>query len=699
MTTVQDSQVGLSGVGVLVAPTPTLPDGRGPAGNIIPVAAIPPGRDLVLRIATNTWTPPHELDTYLVQVTRTQPPANPTNPDFESIMPRNPFGPVASRPAEIDVIVPARLLGEDATPATPTPIWVRIALYQRNFNQLSSPVIQLFIDRTAPYQAKPLRTGPIPGTQPGVKGTPLVSFPNAPAGTRLDDAWALIPGNTPGLKVVPGAAYDNPRPDDRLTLYADGTRTDPPAVPPIFDDAMPVSGEVVIPMDIIRGVTTGRLQVWFRITDVAGNFSNYSVSYRDVLFLPQPVLAPPIVLLASTPADNLIDLVDVRSPQGIQVRVNRPTNTLNTDSISLAWGDEAPEDLPFGTANSLTFTVPWSKLSSEYLDKQSGTVWVVPVTVTADLMRGGSSISNSDITVNTDYSVPGNPYPIDPVNPPPEVNPELKALIVRGQAPVTDNVLGPQDANQTATAFIDLTPVTPGTWPDPEPEDQVTVHYFGDGGDVIVGSAPLSVGNVNTTIQVPLPWSIVEGGGQGLKQIWWVVENPNRTNIQKAAETTITVNTVSLDLPAPELVRDPGDVGTPDEYIICNTLIAPNRPARFRIPPSVDIPANTEVTFTWRGWRDAPKTIPAPANTEFTSTRRISGPETVAGMLFDVPYNPNVRDVPLPPPAAPDPAVDYFGYVEVRYTIPQGGSLPVDFIVYLLNADYLYCESEPGWLP
>lgn len=277
---------------------------------------------------------------------------------------------------------------------------------------------------------------------------------------------------------------------------------------------MPVGGEVVIPMSTIRSVTTGRLQVWFRITDVAGNFSNYSVNFRDVLFLPLPILAPPIVLLASTPADNVIDLDDVRSPQGIQVRVNRPTNSLNTDGISLAWGDEAAEDLLFGTANFLLFTIPWSKLSSEYLDKQSGTNWVVPVTVTADLMRGGSSISTSDVTVDTDYSVPGNPYPIDPVNPPPDVNPELKPLIVRGQAPVIDNQLGPQDINQTARVVIDLTPVTPGTWPDPEPGDQVTVHYFGDGGDVVVGSAALTVGNINTTIEILLSWNIVDAGGR-----------------------------------------------------------------------------------------------------------------------------------------------------------------------------------------
>lgn len=180
--------------------------------------------------------------------------------------------------------------------------------------------------------------------------------------------------------------------------------------------------------------------------------------------------------------------------------------------------------------------------------------------------------------------------------------------------------------------------------------------------------------------------------------MWWVVENPNRTNSQKAAETTVTVNTVALDLPVPELVRDPLDVGTPDGFIICNTLIAPNRVARFRIPPSVDLPTDTEVTFTWRGWRDAAKTIPAPANTEFTATRRITAAETVSGMLFDVgPYDPVIRNVPLPPPATPDPAVDYFGYVEVQYTIPLGGhcrrTLP---FIYLMLTSCIANQNLDG---
>lgn len=691
-----DAVVSELGNGTLVAPVPRLPDGRGPDADIIPVAAIPVGRDLTLEISTTTWDSPHNNDTVALQVTRTQPPASPTDADFETLV-RVRLGALVDRPSVFQVTLPARFLGENATPATATPIWVRCKIYQRDLNPLTSTVARFFIDRTAPWQAKPLQTGPNPGATPGAKSTPQVTFPNAPTvGTTIDDTWAAIPGNETGLKVLVDRTYANPQPNDRLTLYAAGTRTDPPTVPPIFDADIPASGEVVIPMATLRQVTTGRVQIWFRLTDVAGNLSNWSANYRNVLFLPLPVLTPPTVPLAET--DNLIDLPDVR--KGVMAKIRRPTNTLNTDSVSLAWGDEAPEDIPFGALTDLTFTIPWSKLQNEYFSKQNGTDYVLPVEVKADLMRGGVSISTSKTEVGTDYSVVGAPYPEDTTNPPGEVNSELRPLIVRGQPPVVDNTLGPQDVNQTAKIFIDLTPLSGDTWPDPEDDDQVTVYYRG-AKEVVVISELLTTSNVNTTIELPLPYSIVEPGGLGTKQIWWILENPNRTNIQKAAETQLTVNTVVIDLDAPEIVRPPEDAGTPDGFIICSSLTGASHVARFRIPPNDHFVRDMEITFNWRGWRTDDYTTPAPDETEFTSTRRITDSELINGMIFDVgPYDPKVRDVPVPPPSTPDENEFYAGYVKVWYSTPTVPTSAVtEMTIYLLNADFLYCESEPGWDP
>ncbi|WP_025109931.1 hypothetical protein [Pseudomonas sp. H1h] len=697
MTIYQDKETGVSGssVGVLLAPLPVLPDGRGPAGNLIPIDAIPVGRNLLLEISTTTWTTPHDADSVSVQVTRTAPPPNPANSDFTTV-PRVSLGPVAGRPATFIVEVPASFLGEDATPAGPTPIWVRIALYQRNLNQLSSDVVQFFIDRTAPWQAKPTQTGPNPGATPGAKSVPLVTFPNAPGvGTTIDDEFAA--NNPNGLKVAIDTTYSNFQTTDRLTLYAAGTRTDPPAVAPIWDAPIPVSGEVEVPLHVLRAVITGRVQIWFRLTDVSGNFSSWSVNYRNVLFLPLPILASPIIPLAER--DNLIDLPDVRL--GVTVMVLRPTNTLNTDIVSLQWGSQTAQDRSFGSDSSVTFVISWATLSAEYFLNQTGTNFEVPVIVTADLLRGGISISTSSKLINTDYSVVGNPYPIDPVNPPDEVNPELKPLIVRGQPPVVDNLLGPQDVNQTATIYIDLSPVSGGVWPDPLPGDLVTVRFKGDAGEVVVVSEPLTTANVNTIIQLGLPYAILGPGGLGEKDVSWELENPNRNNLQEAAKTKLTVDTVVIILDAPEFVRPAEDTGTPDEFIICNSLTAPTRFARFRIPPNDHFVQDMEITFNWRGFRTDDYLTPAPADTEFTSTRRISAAELINGMIFDVgPYDPVIRNVPAPPPATPDDSEFYAGYVKVWYSTPiVSSSVVKQMTIYLLNADFKYCESEPGWLP
>ncbi|PTT02040.1 hypothetical protein [Pseudomonas sp. HMWF006] len=685
-------------VGILAAPTPELPDGRDTGKNLIPFGAIPAGRDLGLIIATNTWDVGHDRDTVAVQVTRTQPPPIPSDSDFDTL-PRVPLGPAANRPIIFPVSVPARYLGEDATSAGPTPIWVRIALYQGNLNQLSSTVMQFFIDRTAPWQAKPSQTGAIPGTTPGTKGIPLVTFPNAanPALT-IDDAWAAA--NPNGLKVAINTTYPNHLATDRLTLYAAETRTEPPSVNPVHDAAIPLSGEVEIPLATLRAVTTGRVQIWFKLTDLADNVSAWSASFRNVQFLPLPVLAPPIVPFAVD--DNLIDLDDVRSANGVTVVVNRPLNTLPTDQLSLTWGGQAAQDLTFGTNTSLTFTIPWSKLGDEYFTNQSGTNYVVPVTVRADLMRGGRSISNASISVDTDYSVVGNPYPIDPTNPPDEDNPLLKPLVVRGQPPAEDNKLGPQDANETATIFIDLSPTDGGTWPDPEPGDLVTVRYLGDAGEVVVTSESLTIANVNTIIELDLPYSIVGPGGLGTKQIWWELENPNRNNLQKAVKTTLEVNTVVIVLDAPEFVRPLEDAGTDEDYIICKSLTktAANRLARFYIPKNDHLVDGVDVTFNWRGFRKSDYTVPAPAETEFTSTRTVTPQEETGGMYFDVgPYDPVVRSLPLPP-SPPHDQDEYKAYVKVWYStsvVPT--SVVTEMTVYLYNGDYLYCESEAGWFP
>lgn len=692
MTSFQTGTAGQGG-GILAAPKPELPDGRGPNSDIVPVSAIPVGGPLQLLLDTTVPVNRQNGDQVAIDITRAQPPGVPTPADYTRL-PRLTLPNMGQRPVKFPFPVPTEHLGEDAAPDGPTTIWVRGVYFERGFNSLTSDFVAYRIDRTAPWQAKPIQTAPNPGQRPGKKDIPKVSFANA--APVLDDNWANAPGNSTGLRVLIDTIYPNAQPDDRLRLYQAGQRTNPPQVPPFFDGPMPANGEVIIPLVELRKITTGRLFVWFMIIDAAGNESAWGVIFNDTRFLPLPALGP---LRVPANDDGLIELNDARAT--VTAEIDRPVNALNDDEVSVAWGSQPAQDLPFGALNKLVFNIPWLDLITEYSDNQSGDVYEVPVLVRADLMRANVSVSNVDTTVNTDFST-HPPYIPDPLDPPPAVNPEFKPAIVRGQAPVTDNVLGPHDANQTATLYVDVSPVTAGTtFPDPEAGDLVTAKYRGDAGEVVVGSVPMDDQNINTIIDMPLPYSIVGPGGLGTKQVWWEYENPNRNNTQLSIETDVTVNTVVINLDKPEFVRPPTD-GTSDPNAICDShfLVGTERVLRFLVPPNAHYALDMDITFNLRGWHDAAYTIPSPGTSDFTETRKITAPELIAGMIFEVPYQPNIRDLPRPPAATPDPAEFYAGYMKIWNSTPTvPTSAVLEMVLYLLNGDFKYCDTEPGWIP
>jgi hypothetical protein len=690
MTSIQTAASGTL-LSVLTAPTPEIPDGRGTGKDIIPIAAIPVGTALTLMVKTNVWANPNNRDQIALDVTRTAPPANPLPTDFTRL-PRVSLGDLATRPEDFPIRVPTEFLGENATPDGPTPIWVRSVLYERGLNPLTGVVMQFFIDRTGAWQAKPAQTGTNPGQIPGVRTIPPATFPNAPG--DLDDTWASQPGNAAGLQVKVDTSFSNAVAPHTLRLYVAGQRTNPPQVPAFYDGPMPAGGDVVIPVTELRKVTTGRVFIWFIISDEAGNESAWGVFFRNVRFLPLPKLG---VITVPVNEDGLIDLKDARA--GVKVKVSRLPNTIGTDAVSLTYGTQPAQDLPFNGLSELEFTIPWSSLSKEYFDNQTGTNFELEVVVKADLMRGGLSIDTGAITVKTDFST-HPPYIVDPLIPPPEVNPEFRKAIVRGQAPVTDNLLGPHDVDQEATAFIDVSPVTTGTtFPDPEVGDLVTLKYLGNQGEIIVNSMPMDATNINTVIEIPLPYSVVGPGGIGAKEVWWTYENPARNNTQDAAKETVTVNTVVIVLDKPEFQRPPTD-GTEYPNIICESLTGADHVATFRIKPNTHFTAGMDITFNWKGWHDDAYTIDAPADTVVSETRAITAAELTAGMIWEVPYKPSIRNLPRPPAATPDPSEFYAGYVKIWYSTPTVPTSEVEeMVVYLLNGDFKYCESEPGWDP
>lgn len=191
MTSIQTTASG-SPMGILAAPTPELPDGRGPTGNIIPIAAIPVGGPLTLMVKTNVWLNPNNRDQIALDVTRTQPPANPLPSDFTRL-PRVNLGDLATRPVDFPITVPTEYLGENATPVGPTPIWVRCVLYERGLNPLTGDVMQFLSTVPVPGRRNLHKQVQIPG-RPWRQNSSASHVSKCPG--DLDDAWANLPGNS-----------------------------------------------------------------------------------------------------------------------------------------------------------------------------------------------------------------------------------------------------------------------------------------------------------------------------------------------------------------------------------------------------------------------------------------------------------------------------------------------------------------------
>lgn len=685
--------------GVLVAPQPYFPEGVGPGKDIVPFSLIPPGADLTFKVST-AWGNAVDGDKVVFQFTRTDPGPVPGG-SWTTVGAQIEMGPVTGRPTTLDLVLPAAHLGEDPLPITPTPVWIRIVVRVGGTNADPGEPFRFYIDRKAPYQDKPDQLGPVPGVNPGFKNRPTaLTYTNLPVGTTVDETWATA--NSGGL-VFDIADFADSRGDDIISIYMAPTITNPPVTEALyFEGAVPTNRQGIIPVEDLRNYIGSRFTVWYKLTDIAGNVSNYSPGIsRNIVFAPLPKLGPISVPLADDPvSDRLITLADART--GVTAVIARPANTLATDTLSFKWGGQAPIDTDFLTHTSLTIPVPYLVMSDEYFSTLIEPTWENPVKLTAVLIRNAVQIDTVTLDIFADFSVIGAPGIGDP---PPLINPILKKLIVRGQAPITDNTLGQQDVEQTAKMHLTLWSALEGPAPSTDGEDVAVLYYDGEE----VTTVALLPGDHGQTKEIDLPWDIVGPAGPGNKLTYWELKNPNRNNPQESPRETVISNTLVVTLNPPTIVRDPDDFEDSDYLIICDTLIKDSqRIARFKIEGHDRFAPGMVVTYHARGFYDAAKLIPSPTNTEFTGSYTIKDlNEATNGFTVDVgPYDPFIRN--LVPPVEEDgggqpiPGL-YPAYYEVWYTIPLFGndvpSAKGDFEVVLINSDFKYCEDYAGWMP
>lgn len=650
--------------GPLAGPPPEFPDTISDTDNRVYVDKLLPGTKL--KAMLRRWPNEHEDDVVTVRIA--QQAATPV----WKIVDTFPAGPIADRPPEFEAGIPTEEL-TDYNPAGTPSVWlVHYRAAPPLGNQWTSDNKELEIDRRAHYQ-------PTPG---GTKNRPPlpVANPAIPATDIIDDAYV---NNLPGGLMEVTVGVDHWAVGDKCYLYLSKSyqevNPDEPLNPPPC--ALPQSSIINVSGTILRSLPPGTAYFFYQHVDAVGNKSALSVAQGvRIAFAPAPVLEDPIVPLASSQTDRLIDLKDCAEVGGVTVEVERVDHVEDTDEIKLEWNGALVDTLEFGTATKLVFPVPFDTIFDDYYTGGPTTEGEVPVNVKATLLRGPDEVDDSSVDIFSNLYAPGPTDPTDPGLP----NDQLTAPNVTSTT--VPNIIEIEDHNVEQTITINL-------WTDVDKPvkqgQQIAAEYAG------VRLSDLAFLRDNQTVAtIPLPWNVIETAGLGDKPLQYFVSDIGGVNENPSLIQTVTNNALVVDMKAPSITTDnPG-------LLLCDDLEKPTWRAVVNIEGDpVHLQLGREVTLHAQGYRDAAYTQLAPG-TDFTSTtpHTIIGTEPADGFTMNIePYDPFIRNVPEPPPT-PIGAGPYIGYWKIWYTVEIGGTdYPSDefeIVVNLINAGAEYCEQQ-----
>ncbi|NUT86371.1 hypothetical protein HNO91_08060 [Pseudomonas corrugata] len=623
---------------------------------------LPGGR---LPVTLDRW--PNEDDTDKATVSIAKEESSPVWEEVDSFTP----GDVVDRPSEYVAYIPADKLTDYNPAGTPSNWLVKYEAGPPLGNPWESTYTRIEIDRRAHYQANP----------GGAKARPPVPVvnPAIPPNNTIDDTYVnSLPNGI--MEITVGT--DNWAAGDQCYLYISNDYSmgtpDAPINPSPY--ALPQDGVFNITGTILRTLTSQTSYLFYRHVDAVGNESNLSTAKGvKVEFAPPPVLEDPIVPLASSQTDRLIDLKDCAEPGGVTVEVDRVDNVEVTDDIKLEWNTTTVDTKPFGAATKLVFSVPFSVIHDDYYAGGPATEGDIPVNVKATLLRGPSAVSVSSVDIFSNLYVAGPTDPTDPGQPNDQLNaPDITSTTV-------PNIIEMSDYGDDQTITINL-------WNDPDKPvkdgQQIKAEYAGVR---LLDIDFLSAGQTVSTLT--LPWSVINGAGLGAKPLQYFVSEIGGLNENPSLIQTVTNNAMVVDLDPPSI-----NVGT-SSVLLCKHLDRINNfKAVVKIPGNpVHLQLGREVTLHAQGYRDAGYTQLSP-NTDFTSAapHLIVGTEPVDGFFMDIEYDPYIRDIPEPPPSPVVPG-QYVGYWKVWYSVEIGGTAyPSDEFeipVNLVNALGEYCEQ------
>lgn len=572
----------------------------------------------------------------------------------------------------------------------------------------SQPLLEYFVDLTAPWQRQP-GSGNGTGTRP-----PLINQTGLP--TVIDDAWLNDAANAGGLNITISTAYQKFEAGvDLINFYVSQLTTfagmqGEGAI--VADLPVPAGGVINIPLAALRALAEGAYFYSYNLKDAPGNISNNSAI--TLLFnrvhAPAPVLGIPRIPITGTNGQTPITFATFKpDPDAAVMEIDFPLNSLPGDRILPTLQDSAgntyslPEQrIPAaGTPGPLRFIIDYSFWAQIFGDPNRDTdeqfsYWyeLIRPTITPN------PVSTPDQFGTIDFSYAGPEQP----NLPDLENPNIVPVVVQGGGtPVpAPNTLGPAQAGLDATMIWSL-------WTDPNRPitGREIVTFFYQGKQVGV---PVGVQAGATQVTTILPWATIlaeqNGSGATARQAYITVSFPGSANpMTQTPVTPVDVTAVVINLPAPKLVVSAfiTVTGTPvperfvtaincpsqDHPAVANGPMPPYGPRRLRVrvERDVNIPSGATVALKFEGRTTNGAGGTVIPNTLFTDSK----PMPATGALeFEVPYA-NIRPIQLPSPGPGQRPATQFAYVEY---VVNGITASVIVEVVILNSALVYCEAN-----
>lgn len=644
--------------------------------------------DLPVTVTVSGWDNPSDRDETVIEgYAFREGVDDPDRPDLWAWVEwlREPAPPVASRPSEWNVTLPAGRFVDLPAAGTVSPtIWKFQSSGSLDGNPQYSEIATVLVDTYAPFHNK--------GTLRPLQPT-RVDFPLA-ANAKIDTAYL---GSITATGMVFTLPVTDPnwdlKPTDKAFIFLSPTlRPTRQLTPTLIVDPVPVDGIVSIPAADIARLANGTVWLIMAYEDEAGNRSLDMLAHsRMVEFVPLPVPAPPIIDAANTPGDNLIDLADVRFylPGEVPIKVIRPANTQDTD-IATAFFlgfetlDLTPASQAFGTASELIFTIKWTDLKLIYTTLAGGDpdIREVSAPVIWTWVRGIETIDSPPATPDLDFSYPGEENPDEPA----EINRNLAQVQVRGVDGIL-NTLNPPDLVTDPDVIIPLPTGANALG------NNVVCTWFYNGLPVQEFSP-----DGLTQFTGKLPAQRVVNGGAGSKLTYWSFSYIGGVNSQRSRDDTVTVTTITKTVPTPVVSRL--FIGT---TINCPTLgfvrgVRPPLPKLdFTVAANPVLAGLQSITMNWTGTTDAAGLVPIPG-TDQSITIPVTGNEASAGFTGSVgEYLTKIKPIQTRPNPFPLPSPP-ITYGALRYTAvwtdgSRATSNPTVNIISIVNGNREFCDE------